>query len=257
MIGFLLLAYLSDVYWVDSWTSAGCLAAARFLPCIAAIVVLLVCLGLAKIGRLAGVLVNPQNLMSLSRLQTVLWTILILGFFSALALVRLAHGDTDHPLAIAVGSDLWGLLGISSASLVGTPLLLSMRRDRTPVNPEKASEQAAASLGETVQDIKRDAAGPLYQNASPRDARFSDIFEGDEISNTHLVDLAKAQMFVFTVISALVWTVAAAHLLSGDAAFASGLALPSLPPGMVTLLGVSNAGYLVNKLVDHTPTKSP
>jgi hypothetical protein len=256
LIGCLFLTYLSDVYLTDTWASKGCLAATRLLACLAGIVGLLVSLGYAKLRMPAGVLVNPQNLMSLSRLQAALWTILVLGIFSALALARVAHGTTEPPLAIAVGSDLWGLLGISSGALVGTPLLLSIRRDKIAVDPAKASAAAAASLGEPSAEIVRDAEGPLYRNAKPKDARFSDVFEGDEISNTHLVDLAKAQMFFFTVISAFVWFVAAVRLLQGDAPFASSMTLPDLPSGMVTLLGVSNVGYLANKLVNHTPTTS-
>lgn len=250
----LISTYLLDKYDIPYWTSPHLAAFVRYVLCVGAIAGLLVCLGLARVGKVAGVLVNSQNLMSLSRLQTALWTVLVLGFFSAVALARLAHGVAGDPLAIAVGSDLWGLLGISSASLVGTPLLLSIRRDRTPT--DAASASAAAAMGGTPAAIDAQIAGPLYRNPTPSAARLSDIFEGDEISNTDLVDLAKVQMFVFTVVSALVWTVAATHLLWRDCPFAADIALPSLPSGMVTLLGVSNAGYLANKMVDHTQTKA-
>jgi hypothetical protein len=255
LVGMLVLTYISDRHLTAFWTSAGCLTAARCLPCLAGVLGLFALLGWAKLGRAAGALITQENIISLSRLQMVLWTVLVLSFFSAVALARLASDATLEPLNVQVGSELWGLLGISSASLVGTPLLLSIRRDKVPVDGVAASTPAATCFNETPAAVAARASGPLYANVAPVDARFSDIFEGDELSNTHLVDVAKVQMFVFTIISALIWTVAAARLLGDTALFGSEVALPLLPSGMVTLLGVSNAGYLFNKLVDHTPTK--
>jgi hypothetical protein len=184
----------------------------------------------------------------------VLWTVLVLGFLAAVILARLAKGSGE-PMNVAVGSDLWALLGISSTSLVGTPFLLALRRDKEPVDKVQAASQAADRFNEPATEIAKRADGPLYVNPRPQDARFSDIFEGDEISNTQMVDVSKVQMFAFTVISALVWTIAAIRLLGGSDLFGAQAALPDLPSGMVTLLGVSNAGYLLNKMVDHTPTK--
>jgi hypothetical protein len=251
----LVLTYLSDRYLTSSWKAGGLLTATRCLPCLAGLLGLFAFIGSAKLDTPAGALINQQNVMSLSRLQMVLWTVLVLSFFSAVVLARLASDSTLAPMAVHVDSELWGLLGISSASLVGTPLLLSMRRDKIPVNGVEASAAAAKSFNETPAAVADRASGPIYANASPSDARFSDIFEGDELSNTQLVDVSKVQMFVFTVVSALVWTVAACRLLGDAALFGPEVALPVLPSGMVTLLGVSNAGYLFNKLIDHTQTK--
>jgi hypothetical protein len=185
----------------------------------------------------------------------VLWTILIVGFFAAAVFARLA-GSTGEPLDVAVASELWGLIGISTTALVGTPFLLAVRRDKQPVDKVGAAEGAAAKFDEPAQEIAARAQGPLYVNPSPNDARFSDIFEGDEISNTQMVDLAKVQMLVFTVVSAIVWCVTAAKLVGGAKVLdPAGTALPTLPTGMIALLGVSNAGYLLNKTVDHTQTK--
>ena len=223
-------------------------------PCMLGILGLFLCLGLAKAGRPAGILITQQNVISLSRLQTALWTMLVLGFFAGIVFIRVAAGSPDA-LNVAVSDELWALLGISTTSLVGTPFLLSTRRDKEPVDGAKASEAAASKFGETANDIASRAQGPLYVNPSPADARFSDIFEGDELSNTQMIDIAKVQMFVFTAVSALVWTCAALKLLSSATILAPNVALPTLPTGIVTLIGVSNAGYLLNKLVNHTPTK--
>jgi hypothetical protein len=237
------------------WGPIAFLVGTRYVPCLLGVVGLFVALGLAKFGHPAGVLITQQNVMSLSRFQMVLWTILIMGFFAAAVFARLA-GGAGEPLNVAVAGELWGLIGISTAALVGTPFLLAARRDKQPVDKVAAAEGAAAQFDERAQDIAARSQGPLYVNPSAGDARFSDIFEGDEISNTQMIDLAKVQMLVFTVVSAVVWCIAAAKLVGGAAVLdAASAALPTLPTGLVTLLGVSNAGYLINKMVDHTPTK--
>lgn len=227
----------------------------RWLLCTTAIGAFLALLGVAKFGRAGGILITQLNVMSLSRLQMALWTTLVLGFYSAAVFDRLADLHSTHALSVAISGDIWGLLGISSAALVGSPLLLSMRRDKAPSAMDDVVNKTAAQLKEAPADVMGNAQGPLYANGSPKQARLSDIFEGDELSNTYMIDLAKVQMFVFTVVCAVVWVIASVEFLSSAAVLADGAALPSLPDGMVTLLGVSNAGYLANKLVAHTPTQ--
>jgi hypothetical protein len=89
------------------------------------------------------------------------------------------------------------------------------------------------------------------------DASFSDMFEGNEIGNTAHVDLGKVQMFFFTVTVAVAYAVAVAKSIHDGQLYGAEYVFPTLSSGMVALLGISNAGYLANKGVDHTKTAPP
>jgi len=79
------------------------------------------------------------------------------------------------------------------------------------------------------------------------------MFQGDEIGNTMNVDLAKLQMFFFTVIAALAYLILVfRNLRTPDQDLGS---LPVLSDGVVYALGISHAGYLASKGVDHTPNQ--
>ena len=88
------------------------------------------------------------------------------------------------------------------------------------------------------------------------------MFQGDEIGNTTHVDLAKVQMFLFTVVALGAFAAMIAkglrHLPADPAKLAEALKqLPLLPEGLVAILGISHAGYLANKTVDHTKVTPP
>jgi hypothetical protein len=79
------------------------------------------------------------------------------------------------------------------------------------------------------------------------------MFEGDEVGNTAYLDLAKVQMFYFTVILGVAYVAtlvpSLARLRTDPASVGE---LPALSEGMVALLGISHAGFLASKGVDHT-----
>jgi hypothetical protein len=78
------------------------------------------------------------------------------------------------------------------------------------------------------------------------------MFEGSEVGNAGHVDLGKVQMFYFTVIVAMAYAASVWSALAKGDFYGSQFTFPSLSAGMVALLGISNAGYLANKGVDHT-----
>jgi len=84
----------------------------------------------------------------------------------------------------------------------------------------------------------------------PSDARLADLFQGEEIGNAAHLDLGKIQMFYFTLILVLAYAVMLGYMFSGNTGTIK--ALPSLPDGMIALLGISNGGYLVNKVIPHS-----
>ena len=108
-------------------------------------------------------------------------------------------------LAIAVDWHLWVLMGISTAPLVGTPLLQGLKKKFEP----KAGtlKTTAVAYNQTEADVDADCRGLMYVNPTIDDARISDMFGGDEVGNAAFVDLGKVQMFFFTMVAALVYSV--------------------------------------------------
>ena len=284
-------------------------------------------IGLSRTGRLSGIFINERNLMSLSRFQLVIWTIIVLSAFLTIALVRVSASVADpdgitDPLAIALPEQLWTLLGISTVSLVGSPLILSTKLPKEPTpqeeeafiakkvakfDKENAKIIAANFMGtkgkeitdikfaekifenttmeaklktlakgetgkevkakmlalekkqkETVARVKRIGAdaernGTLNFNEDIKDASFSDLFKGDEKGNCDYIDMAKVQMFFFTLIIAFSYMVLLVNLImTKDATELN--SFPELSDGLVALLGISAAGYLANKPGDKTKT---
>ena len=54
---------------------------------------ILMTIGWGIAGRADGILINEKNVMSLSRFQMAIWTILVLGAYFTYAFARLRKGD--------------------------------------------------------------------------------------------------------------------------------------------------------------------
>src|SRR5260370_36946777 len=91
-------------------------------------------------------------------------------------------------------------MGISTASLVGSSLIQSTKKDKDPKPGEV--NKAATVLGENQTAVADNRQGLLYKNADISDAAFSDMVEGDEGGNAAYVDLAKGEMFSFMFVGA-------------------------------------------------------
>ena len=177
-------------------------------------------------GRLQGLLIDERNKMSLSRLQMVLWTMVILSGLLTIALSNIGRGAAT-PLAIVVPTQVWLLMGISTTSLVGSPLLKSNKM----------------------------AQGKIKVREDLHDAEVADLFRGEENTNCNVLDLAKVQMFFFTLVLVLAYAVLLGSLFANTTGPIGGL--PDIDPSMTTLLGISHAGYLANKAVPHPEPQGP
>ena len=175
--------------------------------------------------------------------QIIMWTLIILSAYLIIAIQRI-HAGIPDALNIALDKRLWALLGISTASLVGSPLLLQSKKTQTPT--DNAVTNAAKVLGEDKSTIEANLQGRLYSNVAPKDARFTDMFEGDEVGNTAYIDPSKLQMFLFTLIVGVSYGYLIFHSMYADP---KSLAMPTVSDGMVALLGISHAGYLGSKTV--------
>lgn len=202
--------------------------------------------GHAIVGCWRGILIDDRNVISLSRFQMTLWSMIVLSAFLTAALYNIYSG-VDEPLSIQLPSQLWVMLGISTTSLVGTPLLLSQKANKEPAEkPLIDTLNQLRAEGFKPEDTK--VSGQVIGNTRPQLARWSDMFTGDETSNGAHVDLAKLQMFFFTLVLAL--TYCAALWNTFQHAQADGIsAFPVLDQSMIALMGISHSGYLLNKAV--------
>jgi hypothetical protein len=235
-------------------------------------IVLLAMIGLQVEQRIGGALIDEQNLMSLSRFQLVAWTVLVVSAFLTVALIRAFSGVHDA-LNITVPPTLWQLLGITSASAVGREIMHGMKKTKDPANPDVAATNAAAAINETAksaaeqtnpQEVELHRAGSLFGNPSPKDASFVDMFQGVEVGNMSYVDMAKVQMFFFTIAAIVayaseVFTMLATHFGKGvlTAPTASSLTqLPAVGSGLLSILTISHVTYLGAKSIDHTSSSA-
>jgi hypothetical protein len=217
-----------------------------------ALLLLLAVLGWQVTDRPSGLLIDERNLFSLARFQLVVWTIIILSGYLLIVAGRIKAGLED-PLAVAIDWRLWSLMGISTASLVGSPLISNSKKKEEPT--DKAITKAAASLEEDPAEIKKNKEGILYSNTAITDARFADMFQGDEVQNTGHLDVAKVQMFVFTLIAAVAYSGALWTMFGQSAAAPGGIeSMPAPSEGLIALLGISHVGYLSSKGISHTDT---
>jgi hypothetical protein len=101
----------------------------RAFPIVMVLLVLFcIILGIVICKQPLGILISEQNVISLSRFQTVLWTVVIISGFLVIAMARIKNGvmagddsaELGDPLNIVLGKDLLGLLGITATSLVGS-----------------------------------------------------------------------------------------------------------------------------------------
>jgi hypothetical protein len=251
---------------------------------------------------------DSRKKISLSQFQMVLWTIIILSAYSAIVMQRIQHGATD-PLAVDLPPLLWGLMGISTVSLVGSPLIKENKRDKEPTDDaslkaapqllsgekkqlltqarqtkekvESLAQQAKlaeerrrvtlrkklvaqqvdaerkyqAARKSIIEEVKMKRDGILCTNLEYKQANFTDIFTGEELGNCGRLDLGKVQMFIFTLIAVVSFVSTLSGSMAANAVTVKTFTFPTLSDGLVALLGISHAGYLVDKAVDNTQTE--
>jgi hypothetical protein len=178
--------------------------------------------GVTGLGR--GVLIDDRHRLSLSRLQMMLWGILVLSGYMAAALSNIGRG-MGSPLNVAIPSELLLAMGISTASLVVAPAALSHKNRRRPSQVP-----------------------PL---PDPRASQMIDLFRGEETSDNGDLDLGKVQMFLFTVVLVMGYGLALGDQFADQQGMIS--SLPDIDSAVVTLLAISHAGYLTKKAIPTGP----
>jgi hypothetical protein len=178
-------------------------------------------------GLARGVLIDDRHRLSLSRLQMLLWTVLVLSAYMAAALANIGR-EAASPLTVEIPSELWLAMGISTASLVAAPAALAYKQKRRP--------------------------GQLEALPDPADSHVSDLFRGEEVTDYDHLDLGKVQMFLFTVVVVLGYGLGLGNMF--DETKGVFTTLPAIDDAVVTLLAISHAGYLTKKAVPTSPPPS-
>ena len=228
-----------------------------------------VLLGHAFTRRVLGVLIDGRNKMSLSRLQLVVWIILVLSALLTAALWNLSF-SIANPLNITLPSSVLLLLGISTTSLVGAPLILNTTktaapnasqaqrqidltaRQRAGIPPQKppaADQQERFSQQKELITRQLTLQGRVVGFKQPDQASLADLFRGDEVGNFAQLDLSKVQLFFFTLIVVLIYAVSLGKV------FAKGEPITDFPPleqSIIVAMVISHASYLTYKAVPHS-----
>jgi hypothetical protein len=250
-------------------------------------VIFLMVLGIFISGRRLGILIDSRNRMSLSTFQTTLWTVILLSAFFTVAAALMQAGRAGDAFNITLDQQLWTLMGISITTLAGTPLLKDVKSQRgvafrvlkeyvrrngerilrripqqtdifnpaelpTIRNVDDLLNLGEARLRRVLED---DHDGPLWiAPVAPNKDEVSaiDMFRGDEVVNSHRVDLAKVQMFFFTVVGALSYLLVLAGWMA-NLSLAGDIAFPAISAGFIAILGISHAGFLGNTAITQTP----
>ena len=197
-----------------------------------------------------GVLISPANRYSLSLLQMILWTIVLIAAVVAFAVWRRHVGS--QTMGFDIPREVWALLGLSTASLVGSPLIISQK------DPDAA---------------------PLVDK--PDKPRLIDLVEGEEKANEKTIDLSRVQMLLFTVIAVGSYAAALSAQLGNDCVRFEDLkatfealgnadgkkkladliklcngnqlelkVFPSFSASLLAIIAISHAGYLTLKAVN-------
>ncbi len=201
-------------------------------------------------GLWRGILIDGRNRMSLSRLQMLSWTLVVLSALLTAALTNMSVPELgwSSPMNIDIPSQLWVVMGISTASLVGAPAILSTKRDRKP-NPQELRQTVSELSKQGYKKVDRKVESVLMRNTDPRAASWGELLKGEESGNAANVDLGKLQMFFFTFILVVGYAAAIGAMFRDPGAI---VGLPSVGDGMNTLLGISHTGYLANKAISHS-----
>jgi hypothetical protein len=244
-----------------------------------------------------GVLIDPAtNMMSLSRLQIVLWTWVVLSAFVTVALARVGDSISNPgnycdsapgqqgaeiacaaPLGVQLPPLLWALMGISVTSAVASPLLKAGKAQRTEGDDQRRTREASkrkrrgdpvelATYRDALKNRTRDDPGlasdlknegVLVKKSHWTLAKFSDVFMGEEVTNFMYVDVAKVQNLFFTVVAVAAYTVALAVEMSLSGSIADFFLFPDLPAGLMAVISISHGGYLTDKAFPHSTPETP
>lgn len=224
-------------------------AAMTFLAELALLLLALCSLGVALNGRPAGFAIDARNRVSLSKLQMLAWTVLVVAGVSVIGAYSLHIGGWNE-LKLCVHNELLTAMGISVASFVATPTILSLKAAEAPSEQSVETMTAANNAGDPAATPTN--IGKVDVRATPAQARWSDLFRGDLVGDGLALDLSKVQQIAITLLLLGLYAGGIySHLTKND------WTLPAFNYDFVKLMAVSHAGYLLYKAAPRTSNGDP
>ncbi|QDV35878.1 hypothetical protein [Tautonia plasticadhaerens] len=212
---------------------------------ISVLTLMIVVVGRATTGRAAGALIDRRNRFSLSRLQLLAWTVLVPSAAYVACMANIGSRAPD-PLRVDVPQTLWALMGLGVTSAVGAPMIreAKTRRKVDPGELHRAMQSRVERAGTSVPADCFSNVGPILVNRGAEGASFSDLLTGDEVGDAPFTSLGKLQFALVSMLVLILYAAALAGVLGQPAPIR---ALPALDNGLVTLMGISHAGYLAHQ----------
>jgi hypothetical protein len=196
--------------------------------------------GMMLKDRPSGVFIDERNKISLSRIQLVLWSVLLISALVTAGLGNVLAG-APSPLAISIPGQVWALLGLGSFTAVAAPAIL--QRKEKDAEPTRLDEiKTNLRMADTLRGAVT-ATGAVVKKATPKDARWMDIVRGDT-DNADYVDVSKLQQLSFTILLITVYGAGIFALFQSSGPITK---FPDVDQGFLALLGISHAAYLANK----------
>jgi hypothetical protein len=224
----------------DLVTSSWHLTVWTFVAIIVVLTAFTVLMGWRITGQALGALIDgKKGRMSMSRLQTLLWTILVLAAYLTAFIVNVSL-HVKNPLEVAIPGELLAAMGISLTSLAGTKLVLGYKQNQ----PNTAGVPARVIQTLQERQVAFDATTRVLYASR---AQISDVFQGDTPESATFLDLGKVQLFYITIALVAGYAIATGDLLSHVSVGNPVASLPGLDKSFVALLALSHAGYLTTK----------
>ena len=207
---------------------------------------LAIILFVVAIGRSIGAswvrfLIDGRNLISLSRLQMWLWT--MLGFGALFAACSCRFWSGLPLLDVTLPGELIAAMGISYASAAAAPAVLYLKSQTTVSDtvPDGRGESGLLSRGGI---ISRSTRHPAY---------FRDLVMGDDVTNAGSVDLSKVQQLIVTLLLVGAYFVMLCSLFDAGGILAAKAAFPAMDGSFIEFMLMSHGAYLAYKAVTKPP----
>lgn len=173
-------------------------------------------------GSWLGVLIDERQRFSLTHLQIVLWSLLVLSLLAAMFLARWIGGvSPGELLKIQIPPEILSLAGISGGSAVVATAIKSPR----------------------TQSVRTQSRDPKTNKRNP--TQFSQVFmveEGENIDK--VIDVTKFQNFFLTLIAVAAYGIMTAAALATTPVPS---AFPGFTSDLLWLIGISHAAYVGGK----------
>lgn len=158
---------------------------------------LFVALGIGVSGRWYGVLLSKQNRISLSLIQVIAWTIVLMAAYTIYAAFNIGlmgeastrAGTDANQLYPVFQAWSWAVMGIAIASPMASSLIKG-RKESAPPDDRTARVFSTFDL-----QLK-----PLESNRDPGDASIADIFLGEDQDDHTRLDITRAQHVIITAL---------------------------------------------------------